>query len=200
MLIRALGCIGASAWGYLLSRYAVATTAFVFRFSKLSLKPMLTSLNNDGFRSFGPLLGRTIVAAGFAMVLAGIAAALAVTGELGLDLVVFLIANCLFLVWSVGMPASIYTAGVEAKSKAAHEYSAHVEAAFKGFLEEPGEATLQKYRWLLTEQRVIRAIPAWPLSKTETLVYVLGANLLNWAVTILYVFWRTGAIRLAVHT
>ena len=65
-------------------------------------------------------------------------------------------------------------------------YSQHIEKAFKTFLDDPDEARLNAYNWLLKHQSVIQRIPTWPLTWMETLVVVVGSNI----VLLLAVAWN----------
>ena len=99
----------------------------------------------------------------------------------------------LIMVWSIGMPLAIRRAAREAKSKSVHEYSSHIEIAYKTFLNDPSdEEKLNIYERILRNQRIIRRIPTWPLSWAETFFVVLGSNLLLLAYAFWYVTMRMG--------
>ncbi|MHC5056770.1 MAG: hypothetical protein ACYTKD_18960 [Planctomycetota bacterium] len=91
------------------------------------------------------------------------------------------------------MPLAIRRAAREAKSKSVHAYSAHIEKAFRVFLEDPSDDDkLAVYEKLVKNQKVIRRIPTWPLSWKETIFIVLGSNLALLAVDAWYVAVRLG--------
>ena len=72
----------------------------------------------------------------------------------------------------------IRRAAHESRAKASQLYADHIETAFKAFIQEPSESTLERFQWLKAKQRVIQKLSTWPLTLTHTLVVVVGANAL----------------------
>lgn len=173
-------------------RYIVRTTFFIYQVSTLSLKPALTTLNDDGVRSFGPLMVFNIGLGGLMTTSYWLLASLVVTMTVPLDLVFLAIFTLFALVGSIGMPMMLRRAMRESKSRAVHAFAEHIEKAFGRFLEHPAEDELKRYQWLLDHQRVIQGITTWPLSFTQTIVAVVGSNLIVLGVDVWYVGVRLG--------
>ena len=182
-------------WIYALAypggRYVVGLTVFVYRYSRLSLKPMLSTINDDGLRSFGPLFSVSIALASIWYTTYWGLASIVVQSASFADFFFLGLASAFFVSWSLGLPLAIHRSAREARAKAVHIYSDHIEKAFGAFLADPGEDVLRRYQWLKENQTVIKGISTWPLSRMETLV-VLSSNLLLLAVDSLYVVIRLG--------
>ena len=178
--------------GFVLVRYIIPSTIFIYKFSQLSLKPMLTKINDDGFRAFAPLIVSNLlfVTAGFLTYL--VLAYNEFTHPVRLDFILLFLGGIFFLFWSLGMPITLRIAAREAKSKAIITYAQHIEKAFKDFLDAPDEEKLTTYSWLLKHQKVIRNIPTWPLSWKATIFVVVGSNLVMLLTTLWYILDRLG--------
>jgi tetratricopeptide (TPR) repeat protein len=161
---------------YVCIRYVVMSTFFVYNYSNLSLKPMLTKINDDGMRSLGPLIALNISFAIVAFTSYFIPAGVGHISPSRADVGILLIITGIVLFWSLGMPLTIHRAARESKGKAVHAYSAHIETAFKKFLDDPGDESLKRYEWLRRNQRVIQRIGTWPLSWWESLLVLAGGN------------------------
>jgi transcriptional regulatory protein LevR len=96
------------------------------------------------------------------------------------------------MIWSVGMPVMVKRAARRAKRGAVHTYSEHIEKAFNAFLENPSEERLNRYTWLVGQQRVIQRIGVWPLNWRQTLYLVVFSNALQVLICIHYVLMRFG--------
>ncbi len=177
--------------GFVIIRYIIASTLFIYQFSQLSLKPMLTKINDEGFRAFSPFIVSNLlfVMAGFVSYI--IMATTEFTHPLKLDFIILLIGTLLYLTWSVGMPLMLRLAAKASKTKAVIAYSQHIEKAFDTFLQHPDQENLDAYNWLLTHQNVIQHIPTWPLSWKETLFAVIGSNLVLLPAVVWNVLVRT---------
>jgi len=177
---------------YFAVRMVPAFLILVFRFSGLSLKPMLTRLNDDGLRCFGSLISYIMALVSFEFLLLGILGAEVVHTANRADFFILALALLFYLALSVVLPFMIRHAARQAKTKAVHDYSAHIEKAFIAFQKEPDSDKLERYQWLLNNQAVIQKISTWPLSKAQTLFAVIGSNLLMVAVAGRYIAIRTG--------
>jgi hypothetical protein len=173
-------------------RYVVGSTLFVYQYSRLSLKPMLTRINDDGLRAFGSLFTANIIMVSVLYCMYWTLASLVVKMDFYGDFFFLGVASLIMGVWTIGMPFMIRLATREAKSKSVHVYSAHLEQAFKSFLEEPDEERSERYAWLVKKQDIIRKIPTWPLNWKETLFVLAGGNLLALTVDAWYVIYRLG--------
>lgn len=176
---------------YFAARYIIGSILFIYRLSKLSMKPMLTKINDDGLRSLGPLMTTNIVFMNILFVIMLLMAKLQVSSNSYIDILLLLLYLIILFVVSIGMPLTIRMAAKQAKSRAVHTYSEHIENAFKSFLAQPDEGTLGRYQWLIANQKAIVKICIWPLSTIETLL-VFGSNLLLVGMTAWYIFSRTG--------
>jgi hypothetical protein len=175
-------------------RYVVMSTIFIYKYSLLSLKPMLTVINDDGMRSFGPLMTYNLGLAVLFYVFYWPGAALMAQIEFKLDFFFLLLSSITFALWSVGMPLMIRRSARESKSRAVHVYSAHIEKAFNTLLEDPNKDRFDRYSWLQSHQKIISSIPTWPLSRKETIFVVLGSNVILLMVNVAYILYRTGAL------
>lgn len=171
-------------------RYVLSTTIFINNYSKLSIKPMLTSINDDGLRSFSRLFIYNIVLATSANVAFFFTASLVNTGPLYFDFPILFIISIVVLTWSVGMPLAIKRSAEAAKYNSVHLYSDHIEQSFREFIEDPGDEKLQRYQWLKKNQKVIKCISTWPLSIKNTLIYIVGGNLFLLLNNIWFVIYR----------
>ncbi len=188
-IIRWIVSIGGAVLIYIGLRYVYTVTLFGIRFSNLSLKPLVSSLNNDGFRSLGSFLISLIATIMLFIITIWMALGLVLQSEPGIDLIALFITVITGFIWSVGLPYSLYRAGKEAKNQISHRYSVHLESALEKFIDDPGENTLKNYEWLIKQQRVIKKIPCWPLSFFQTGV-VVGLNVLLVIVAIGYIYIR----------
>jgi len=195
ILTRVVDCVLLYSFGYWNFRYLAMSTWFVYLFSRLSLKPMLTKINDDGLRALGPFLSFNIMVMTifytlyWGMGVFGVSVSLHV-----LEFILAGMAVVMYVIWSLGMPIAVRRAAREAKSKAVHKYSEHIERAFQGFLNNPTEDSLARYNWLLKEQTAIRKIGVWPMSWAETVFVVLGGNLFLVAVVSWFVILRLGEL------
>lgn len=188
-IVRWIVSIGSSVVIYIGLRFVYTITVFVIRFSNLPLKPLVSNLNNDGFRSLGSFLVANIATLMLFIMAAWTALGFVLQGDPGIDLVALLITVIVGLVWSAGLPFSLYRAGKEAKNQISHRYSIHLEDALEKFIDDPGENTLSNYEWLIKQQKVIKKIPCWPLSFFQTMV-VVGVNILLIMVALAYIYFR----------
>jgi len=188
-LVRWIVSVGSSVVIYIGLRFVYTVTVFVLRFSNLPLKPLVSSLNNDGFRSLGSFLVANIATMMLFIIAAWTALGFVLQGEPGIDLLALLITVIVGLVWSAGLPFSLYRAGKEAKNQISHRYSIHLEDALEKFINDPGENTLNNYNWLIKQQKVIKQIPCWPLSSFQTFI-VIGVNILLIMVAFAYIYFR----------
>ena len=173
-------------------RYVLVSTKFVLDYSRLSIKPMLTRINDDGLRAFGPFLCFNIFLATTANVAFFTCASFMNTGPLYGDFPILACISMVVLFWSIGMPYSIYRSARGAKFSAVHTYAQHIEDAFRLFLKDPGEPSLERYTWLVKNQTVISKISNWPLSFLSTLLFVVGSNVLLLTTNVWFVFKRLG--------
>jgi hypothetical protein len=177
---------------YFTIRYVVGVTGFLFRFSKLSLKPMLTKLSNDGLRAFG-----SVILYNISMVLliwSGliIIAYLEVVSEFYLEFVLVFAGLVVVFIWSIGLPLAMRKAAIESKNKTIYIYSETIEKAFQQFLKDPANDSLDRYNWLLKNQKVIKRIPTWPFSLAQTIFVVFVSNIFTVFMTSRYILSRLG--------
>jgi hypothetical protein len=177
-------------WLYPCVRYIVRTTAFIYHYSQLPLKPMLTKINDEGMRSLGALMAFNIGLACLAFVSYFLPASFTHRGRIYSDIVVLMAITAIVFIWSIGMPLMVKRAARRAKYSAVMAYSGHIETAFKDFLDNPTEESLKAYRWLVSNQTVIQRIGVWPLSFRQTLFLVVGSNFLLIALCVHYVLMR----------
>lgn len=179
-------------WAYPSARYVVCVTAFIYNYSQLSLKPMLTRINDEGLRALGHLttLNASLVNAGFGSYLA--LSWVSIRSEWFLDVGIVLVLFVVVTTWSIGTPMMVRRACRRAKYMASLKYSTHIETAFNHFLDHPSEDTRKEYQWLVDNQRVIQRIKIWPLSVIETLTFVVGSNVFLAGFTGLYLIHRFG--------
>ncbi|MFC1531312.1 tetratricopeptide repeat protein [Gemmatimonadota bacterium] len=175
-------------------RYVIMSTFFVLKFSKLSIKPMLSRINDDGLRSFSPFFAFNIFLATAANVSFFVGASFMNTGPIYGDLPILFGITLVVMVWSIGMPFTIYRAARSAKYSAVHTYASHLEDSFAGFLKKPGAESLERYEWLQQKQSVIRKISSWPLSVASTIIFLVGGNLLLAATNVWFIMKRTGLL------
>ncbi len=174
-------------------RFVVGLTLLVLRVSRLPLKPMLTRLNDTGLRAFGPLLTSSQVLIAGCYACHWLLAARAVRIGVPVDLLFLAIASALAALWCLALPVALQRAAREAKSRSILVYTEHLERAFAAFLEHPADdGRLEEYRTLQRNQDVVRRIATWPLSRTETLVGVVGSTALVAAVDVWYTLQRLG--------
>lgn len=174
------------------ARYTIAVTVFVYRFSKLSLKPMLTKINVDGVRSLGPFIAFNIVLATFIYFILHLSFALTYKNPFLGDLFFLCIGTSIIAVWTIAFPYQLRRALQAAKSTVVYEYSNHIESAFKTFLDDPDDENEKLYQRILEKQKVIKNIPVWALSVSETLFVIVGGNLLLILAVMAYVINRLG--------
>jgi len=174
-------------------RYAVMLPVFIFNFSKVTLKPMLSKLSNDGIKAFGKVIVLDISVA-VAMWTFGLLVALLLIEEVFyyIDFIFVILGSLLFIWLSVFMPFSLRRAAAAAKQKSISIYSSHLEDAYKGFLEDPGEGSLERYKWLIQKQSVIKKIPVWPLTLSQTIMTLVVSNLFLLLGDFLYINCRLG--------
>ena len=195
MLTRVVDFVLVYSFGYWTFRYIIMSTWFVYLFSHLSLKPMLTKINDDGLRAFGPFFSFNIVMMiVFYLLYWGIGIFGISSSFHTIEFMLAGMAAAMFVVWSLGMPIAVRRAAKEAKSKAVHKYSEHIERAFQSFLDNPTEDSLTRYNWLLKKQIAIRKIGVWPMSWAETVFVVLGGNLFLVALVTWFVTLRLGQL------
>lgn len=176
-----------------LAYYITYSTLFVFQYSKLSLKPMLTRIIDVGLRSLVSFLKFNIGMVCLVFISIWITGFLARDTSLYIDFAVLVFTSTVFLIWSLGMPLAIRSVARQAVSKGAQEYTTHLEKAYKAFLNDPtDDERLKTYEKLLSRQKVIRNIPTWPLSWTETVFVVFGSNLILFLVSCWYIIARLG--------
>jgi hypothetical protein len=175
------------------ARYVLGLTAFVYRFSRLSLKPMLSTINDDGLRCFGPLFAVSIALASLWYTAYWTLAATVVHTPWYGDFFFLGLASFFYVSWSMGLPLAIRRSAREARSKAIHIYADHIDSAFKAFLANPSDDTLDRYQWIRKNQGVIKAISTWPLTVTQTTA-VIGSNVLLLGVDTLYILVRMGVL------
>lgn len=176
-------------------RYVILSTFFVLNYSKLSIKPMLSKINDDGLRSFGPFMSFNVFLATSANTAFFMGASFMNKGSILMDFPILAAISVVVMFWSIGMPYTIYRAAKSAKFHAIHAYADKIEDSFRNFIENPGEESLAEYQWLLKNQKVIKKISSWPLSFTETLLFVVGSNILLVFVNIWFVLKRTGLLQ-----
>ena len=183
---------------WVVARYIIGTTWFIFAFSQLSLKPMLTRINDDGMRSFGPLITLNLTLASLFLIVYWMLAAIVVKSNSHLDLLFLGLFTFFFSIWSFITPFMLCRAARESKSKAVHIYSDHIEKAFNAFLEDPNEDTENRYLYLIKTQKIITRIATWPLSVKETLFAVFGSNVMLIAVDVAYACFRLGFLPITI--
>lgn len=179
-----------SFWAYPSARYVACVTAFIFNYSQLSLKPMLTKINDEGLRAMGHLttLNGSLVNSGYGTYL--ILSWISIRSEWYLDVGIVMALFFIVIIWSIGTPMMIRLACRRAKYMASLKYSGHIETAFNEFLEHPSEETQREYQWLVDHQSVIQKIGIWPLSAFQTFSFVIGSNLFLTGLTICYLLYR----------
>lgn len=178
--------------GTICFKITIGIVIFVGEYTRCSLKPMLTTLNHEGLRSLGKLFTISLSSELSGIVIYWTITANAHTGPLFINVLICLICLIGVSAFSIGMPYMIYTAAKEAKRKATTQYAEHIEDAFKKFLNDPNEQTYEKFMWLKTHENVIKKIPSWPLTKQQTIVVVLGGNLLLYFVSIRFILLQIG--------
>ena len=171
-IIRWVVSAGSAVIVYLGLRYVYSVTLFIYKFSNLPLKPLVSNLNNDGFRVLGSFIISIITTILLFVIVFWMALGLVLQGEPGIDLIALFIAVIIVFVWTVGLPISLYRAGKEAKSQISHKFSMHLEDALEKFVDDPSKNTLNHYEWLNKQQRVIKIMPCWPLSNFQSFILV----------------------------
>jgi len=150
-------------------------------------------------RSFGPLVCFNIVSASIAYILHWTMSSLVVDLTLYFDFLFLGLNAVIMMVWSIGMPFMLRRAMKESKRKVIHTYSGHIESAFKNFLENPDENNLERFNWLKKHQKLISQISSWPLSLGETMIAIVGGNLIMIIVNIWYCLKRTGYLTVFIE-
>lgn len=174
------------------ARYTIAVTIFVYRFSKLPLKPLLTKINNDGVRSLGPFISFNIALAALIYFLLHGSFALTYTNPFMGDLLFLCIGTSIVAVWTIAFPFQLRRALQASKSSVVYEFSDHIEKAFKEFLKNPTDENEKWYRHVLSKQKLIKDIPVWALSVSETVFVIMGSNLLLALAVTTYIINRLG--------
>ena len=180
-------------------RYVVMSTFFVLEYSKLSLKPLLSKINDDGLRAFGPFLGLNVMLATIANAAFFTGASFMHKGPIWGDFPILAIISLVVMFWSVGMPFTIFQAAKKAKLSSVHAYAEQLENAFNAFVQNPNDDTLTRYRWLKKNQAEIRQISCWPLTVIQTIIFVVFSNLVLITVNVWFVLKRTGMIPLVMN-
>jgi tetratricopeptide (TPR) repeat protein len=179
-------------WLFICVRYIFFTTKFIYEYSNLSLKPMLTNINDEGMRSLGSLMTFNNILASIAYASYFIPAAYTNTSAYVFDMYVLALITIILTVWSFGMPFMVKRAARKSKSRTVHRYSEHIENAFNSFLESPDDGSLQKYLWTKENQIIIQKIGTWPLNWIQTITLVICFNFLLVIVPVFYLFVRLG--------
>ncbi len=176
-------------------RYSFILPLFIFNYSKVTLKPMLSKLSNDGVKAFGKVINTTIVMAIILWTCMLFNVTLLIKEEYyHLDFLFILFGSLLFTSLSLIMPFRIRRAARSAKQKSINVYSSHLEDAYNHFLEDPNDQSLERYNWLIQKQSVIKKIPTWPLSVMQT-IFTLGiSNIILLTSDYLYVSYRLGLL------
>ena len=174
------------------ARYSIAVTIFVYRFSKLPLKPLLTKINNDGVRSLGPFIAFNIALAALVYFLLHGSFALVYTHPFLGDLLFLCIGTSIVAVWTIAFPFQLRRALQASKSSVVYEYSDHIEKAFKEFIKNPTDENEKWYRHILEKQKIIKDIPVWALSASETVFIIVGSNILLALAAATYAINRLG--------
>jgi len=133
-------------------RYMFGMTMMVYRYSRLSLKPMLSTDHGEGLHALGALLVSHVGLMTLAYVGYYGPHAYVHTADNTSDLLLHPFIDVLVLSWSIGMPIIIQRAGREAKSKAIQTYRGHLERAFNAFIDSPDDERLERYNWLVRPQ------------------------------------------------
>jgi len=172
--------------------YMISSTMFVLRFSRLSLKPMLTKINDVGLRAFAPMASFNILIICLIWCMLWPMAILEITLTSYIEFFFIVLGSAVIMVWSIGMPYTMFRAAQSSKSKAVHTYSEHIEKSFKEFLDHPSEDTVERFKWLVKNQSVIQKISTWPMSVKQTVFVVVGGNVVIFAMVTWYVLQRLG--------
>jgi hypothetical protein len=177
---------------YPAAQYTCAITLFVYRFSNLSLKPILTKTSNDGVRNLGPFVAFSIVFGTLIFSVLHVSFAIGFTNPMRIDLLFLLVGTGITAMWTIAFPFQLRRSLKASKNIAMWEYSGHLQKAFKKFLKDPSESNEKDYRRLADNEKIIRKISVWPLSATETIFTIVGGNLLLAVVATGYVIHRLG--------
>jgi len=170
-------------------RLFVMTTNLVLEFSRLSIKPSLTKMSNEGVHSFGSLIVNiTLLISTAIEVYIGIAFILVDAQEYW-DFVFFGIGAVVFAIWNVLLPLALRYTMLSSKRKIVNRYKSSIEKSFKNFLDNPNKKSLDRYEWLMRQRRIVDQVVTWPLSWGQSFV-IIACNVLVFGSIGLYVLHR----------
>ncbi len=184
-------------------RYLLMSTVWLFRFSRLSLKPTLTKRGQGGLKALSPMIKLCLFmyllvhCSGWAWSLLMSARSVAVG-----DIFFMTLSTLGCTLWSIGIPLAIRRAMNESKTKARFAYADHVETAFDQFLETPEEGSLSRFEWLVKHDVVVERIGTWPMGRIESLVLIGGTNIvliLFWGIYVVEYLGRWHAVAGILH-
>src|SRR2546423_660534 len=178
---------------YAAARYTIAVTMFLNHLSHRELKPMLTKINEDGVRALGPFIAFSIALATVVYSLFHLSFAFAYTTPSHIDFLFLCVGTAIAAAWTVAFPFQLRRALKASKLSPVQKYSQHIKNAFEAFINEPNEWNEQRYVRVLEMQKLLKRIPVWPLTLTETIIVIGGCNLLLAAVVAAYVVSRLGS-------
>lgn len=175
---------------YAAARYTVAVTMFLNHLSRRELKPMLTKINEDGVRALGPFIAFSIALATVVYSLFHLSFALAYTTPAHIDFLFLCVGTAIAATWTVAFPFQLRRALKASKLSPVQRYSQHIKNAFEAFISDPNESNEKRYLRVLEMQKLLKRIPVWPLTATETILVIGGCNLLLALVAAAYVVSR----------
>jgi tetratricopeptide (TPR) repeat protein len=178
---------------YAAARYTIAVTMFLNHLSRRELKPMLTKINEDGVRALGPFIAFSIALATVVYSLFHLSFAFANTTPAHIDFMFLCVGTAIAATWTVAFPFQLRKALKASKLSPVQRYSQHIKNAFEAFINEPNEANEKRYLRVLEMQKLLKRIPVWPLTATETILVIGGCNLLLALVATAYVISRLGS-------
>jgi len=172
--------------------YTLSLIKFVYDYTKFPLKPMLTTINGEGLRSLGTLFSIILIAELSGWILYWAVGTKVFNGSIMLNVIICI--ACLFLVstFSIGMPFALYFAAKEAKRKTISKFSEQIEHSFRNFMNDPTDQTYDRFEWMKKHEQAIKNISTWPLSREQTLIFVIGGNLLLFIVCVRFILIQLG--------
>lgn len=173
----------------LLLRYVIFSTLFIKEYSKLQLNPVVSAAGNNGFGSLSKICTYNIIGLTFIWIINWSWNVIVINDPLYTDFWGLSLAFAIAIFWIVFVPRFILDALKLSKSNAIATYQSHVKHAFKKFIKDPEELTIERLNWLKENEHSVLNISTRVFSLWQWTVYAV-CILIVILITVLYVIYR----------
>ena len=176
-----------------LMRYIIFSTLFIKQYSKLDLNPVVSAVGNDGFSSLSKICSINTIALGIFWVLNWGWNAFAVNDPYYIDFLGLLFSVVMASFWMILVPYFIRVALKLSKSTATSIYQDHVKHSFKKFIKNPEEASIDRYKWLVDNEKTVLNISTRIFTFTQWINFIIFVFVI-FSSTYLYIVYRLGCL------